>query len=58
MHKIKQGNLNYDCSGRAYPDNPRLKANWYCIWENDGVYYKLVGLPYHAEWEKVDIKKI
>lgn len=23
--EIKKGNLNYDQSGRAYPDNPRVK---------------------------------
>jgi len=23
--EIKKGNLNYDGSGRAYPDNPQIK---------------------------------
>jgi hypothetical protein len=50
---IKKGNLNYDHTGRAYPDNPEKKKNWECIWEHDGKYYKLVDLPYHAEWEEV-----
>ncbi len=51
--EIKKGNLNYDQSGRAYPDNPRIKENWDCIWENDGKHYKLVGDNEHKEWEEV-----
>jgi hypothetical protein len=52
---IKKGNLNYDQSGRAYPDNPRIKNNWDCIWENKGKHYKLVGDDEHKEWEELDI---
>jgi hypothetical protein len=55
MNNIKRGNLNYDQSGRAYPDNPEVNENWNCIWENNGKYYKLVGDDYHKEWEEVDI---
>ena len=50
---IKKGNLNFDQSGRAYPDNPEVKENWDCIWENDGKHYKLVGDDEHKEWEVV-----
>ena len=53
--KIKKGNLNYDQSGRAYPDNPELKENWDCIWEHDDKYYELVGDNEHKEWEEVKI---
>ena len=31
--EIKKGNLNFDQTGRAYPDNPHIKENWDCIWE-------------------------
>jgi hypothetical protein len=55
MNNIKRGNLNYDQSGRAYPDNHEVNENWNCIWENNGKYYKLVGDDYHKEWEEVDI---
>ena len=51
--EIKKGNLNYDQSGRAYPDNPEVKENWNCIWEKDGKYYELVGDNEHKEWEEV-----
>jgi hypothetical protein len=51
--EIKKGKLNYDQTGRAYPDNPEVKENWDCIWENDGKYYELVGDNYHKEWEEV-----
>jgi len=51
--EIKKGNLNYDQSGRAYPDNPQVKENWNCIWEKDGKHYKLVGDDEHKEWEEV-----
>jgi hypothetical protein len=51
--EIKKGNLNYDQSGRAYPDNPEVKENWDCIWEKDGKHYKLVGDDEHKEWEVV-----
>jgi hypothetical protein len=51
--EIKKGNLNYDQSGRAYPDNPEVKENWDCIWEKDGKHYKLVGDNEHKEWEEV-----
>ena len=49
--EIKKGNLNYDQSGRAYPDNPQIKENWDCIWEFEGKHYKLVGDDEHKEWE-------
>ena len=55
--KIKKGKLNYDQSGRAYPDNPRLKENWDSIWEYEGKYYKLVGGYGHKEWSRVDVKE-
>jgi hypothetical protein len=51
--EIKKGNLNFDQSGRAYPDNPEVKENWDCIWEKDGKHYKLVGDDEHREWEEV-----
>jgi hypothetical protein len=51
--EIKKGNLNFDQSGRAYPDNPHIKENWDCIWEKDGKHYKLVGDDEHKEWEEV-----
>ena len=51
--EIKKGNLNYDQSGRAYPDNPHIRENWDCIWENDGKHYELVGDDEHKEWEEV-----
>lgn len=57
MNKIKKGKLNFDQSGRAYPDNPEIDENWDCIWENDGKYYRLVGLPYHAEWSELKSHK-
>jgi hypothetical protein len=50
---IKKGNLNFDQSGRAYPDNPEVKENWDCIWEKNGKHYKLVGDDEHKEWEEV-----
>lgn len=53
--KIKKGKLNYDQSGRAYPDNPSLKENWNCIWKNDDKYYELVGDNEHKEWDEVNI---
>ena len=53
-NKIKKGNLNYDQSGRAYPDNPQIKENWNCIWEKDGKHYKLVGDNEHKEWEEME----
>ena len=51
--EIKKGNLNYDQSGRAYPDNPEVNENWDCIWEKDGKHYELVGDDEHKEWEVV-----
>jgi hypothetical protein len=54
--KIKKGELNYDQTGRAFPDNPHDKENWECIWENDGKYYQIVGLPNHGEWEEIKTK--
>ena len=53
-NEIKKGNLNYDQSGRAYPDNPEIKENWNCIWENDSKRYKLVGDNEHKEWEEIE----
>jgi hypothetical protein len=53
--EIKKGNLNYDQSGRAYPDNPEIKENWDCIWEKDGKHYKLVGDDEHKEWEEIEL---
>jgi nicotinamide phosphoribosyltransferase len=50
----KVGNLNYDQSGRAYPDNPEVGEHWHnTIWKNGDKYYKLINLPHHAEWEEV-----
>ena len=46
---IKNGNLNYDQSGRAYPDDHEMEENWDCIWENEGKYYKIEGY----EWTEV-----
>ena len=56
--KIKKGELNYDQTGRAFPNNPRDKENWECIWENDGKYYQIVGLPNHGEWEEIKIEDV
>jgi hypothetical protein len=58
--QIKKGNLNFDQSGRAYPDNPQIKENWDCIWENDGRYYELIGDTEHKEWEqfKVEVREL
>ena len=53
MENVKKGNLNYDQSGKAYPDKPHIKKNWDCIWEHNGKYYKLVGDDEHKEWEEV-----
>jgi hypothetical protein len=54
--QIKKGNINFDQSGRAYPDNPQIKENWDCIWENDGRYYELIGDTEHKEWEEVKVE--
>jgi hypothetical protein len=51
--EIKKGKLNYDQSGRAYPDKPNVKENWDCVWECNGKHYKLVGDDEHKEWEEV-----
>lgn len=51
--KIKKGNLNFDQTGRAYPDNPHIEENWDCIWENEGKHYKLVGDINNKEWSEV-----
>jgi hypothetical protein len=53
--EIKKGNLNFDQTGRAYPDNPHLEENWNCIWEDEGKYYKLVGDINNKEWEEVQL---
>jgi nicotinamide phosphoribosyltransferase len=51
-HKV--GKLNYDQSGRAYPDNPEIGENWHkTVWKNNDKYYRLVGLPSHAEWDEI-----
>jgi nicotinamide phosphoribosyltransferase len=51
-HKV--GKLNYDQSGRAYPDNPEIGENWHrTVWKNKDKYYHLVGLPLHAEWDEI-----
>jgi hypothetical protein len=55
--EIKKGNLNFDQSGRAYPDNPHIKENWDCIWEKDGKHYKLIGDDEHKEWEEIHTHK-
>jgi len=55
--EIKKGNLNFDQTGRAYPDNPHIKENWDCIWEDEGKYYKLVGDINNKEWEEVQVGK-
>jgi len=54
---IKEGKLNYDQSGRAYPDNPEIDENWECVWEYGGKYYKILGLPHQGEWEEIQINK-
>lgn len=51
--KVKKGNLNYDQTGKAHPDNPEVKENWDCIWEHENKFYKIIGLPNHAEWEEI-----
>jgi len=51
--KIKKGNLNFDQTGRAYPDNPHIEENWDCIWEYEGKLYKLVGDINNKEWSEV-----
>lgn len=51
--KIKQGNLNFDQSGRAYPDDPHIKENWECVWEFEGKRYIIVGDDEHKEWEVI-----
>lgn len=56
MTNIKKGKLNYDQSGRAYPDKPETKKNWECVWENKGKYYKIIGLPNHAQWKEIKLK--
>ena len=53
--EIKKGNLNFDQTGRAYPDNPHIKENWDCIWEYEDKYYKLVGDINNKEWEEVQL---
>lgn len=56
MNNVKKGKLNYDQTGRAYPSNPEVKENWERVWENKGKYYKLIGLPDHAEWQEIENK--
>jgi nicotinamide phosphoribosyltransferase len=47
------GNLNYDQSGRAYPDNSKELANWDKIYIHKGKHYKIIGDHYHNEWTNV-----
>ena len=56
--EIKKGNLNFDQTGRAYPDNPHIEENWDCIWEYEGKHYKLVGDINNKEWEEVMLETI
>lgn len=56
--EIKKGKLNYDQSGRAYPDNHNVMENWDCIWECNGKHYKLVGDFMHKEWEEVKVDPV
>lgn len=58
LNSIKTGKLNYDMSGRAFPDNPHDISNWNKYYFNDSKYYQIVGLPSHAEWEEVNILTI
>jgi hypothetical protein len=51
--EIKKGNLNFDQTGRAFPDNPHIEENWDCIWEYEGKHYKLVGDINNKEWEEI-----
>jgi nicotinamide phosphoribosyltransferase len=52
--ECKVGDLNYDSTGRAYPDNPEVGEHWHgTVWKNDNKYYKLVNLPHHAEWDEI-----
>jgi len=52
--EAKESNLNYDQSGRAYPDNIQDYDSCDGVWSNNGKYYKLTGLPNHAEWTEIN----
>lgn len=49
----KIGKLNYDQSGRAYPDDAHDAKSWIKTWYNEGKYYKLVGLQHNSEWDEI-----
>jgi nicotinamide phosphoribosyltransferase len=50
----KVGKLNFDQSGRAYPDSPEIGVHWHkTVWKNEDKYYKLIGIPNHPEWEEI-----
>jgi nicotinamide phosphoribosyltransferase len=51
--ECKVGKLNFDQSGRAYPDNPKIKENWALCYIHDNKYYKLVGDDEHKEWDEI-----
>jgi hypothetical protein len=46
--------LHYDQSGRAYPDNSHKQKNWKRIWKYGTKFYRIIGLPSHAEWDEVN----
>jgi nicotinamide phosphoribosyltransferase len=46
-------NLNYDSTGRAYPDEPDNSKNWKRVYKNEDKYYKITNLPSHAEWDEI-----
>ena len=46
--------MNFDQSGRAYPDSPEIGVHWNkTVWKNEDKYYKLIGIPKHPEWEEI-----
>lgn len=47
-----KGKLNYDGTGRAYPDD--TKNGWKKIYKHKNNYYKLKGGTYDKEWEKIE----
>lgn len=49
-----KGNLNYDNTGRAFPDNPKNPESWHKVYINQGKYYQLVGDNYHKMWEEIN----
>lgn len=48
-----KGNLNYDGTGRAYPDD--TKNGWSKVYENEGSYFKIVGGQYNKQWDKIEV---